>query len=242
MKDITKKAVALLIERTSKEFKISIAVILITGMLLSGWLAFPLVWGKNENIDSTSNSTMPVSAPSQPPSNPVKEDITKSATIMVYVTGAVKKPGVYTLNEGARGFEAVNLAGGMLSNGDMIRINLAKKLQDEEMILVFSTPPPVKTEPFKTEPCSNKRLGQNKHFKQSGGFLEKYESANNDKISINTGSIYELRTIPGMGKRMAERIVRHREKTGNFSSVDELQEVPGMKIKVFNHIKNFITL
>ena len=59
----------------------------------------------------------------------------ESSVIQVYVTGEVEKPGVYQIQNGARVYEAVNMAK-TLDTADMNSINLARKLQDEEAIVV----------------------------------------------------------------------------------------------------------
>ena len=48
------------------------------------------------------------------------------------------------------------------------------------------------------------------------------------RININAASVAELSLLPGLGERLAQRIVDDREARGRFNSVDDLQRVPGM--------------
>lgn len=63
-----------------------------------------------------------------------------------------------------------------------------------------------------------------------------------DKININTASVTQLDSLPGIGAGTAERIVRYREKYGNFRYIDEIMNVKGIGEKTFDEIKGYITL
>ena len=63
-------------------------------------------------------------------SGPPKQEIT------VYVTGAVNKPGLVNVPEGARAAEAVNACGGLLPTADSEKINMAQSLKDGQQLKV----------------------------------------------------------------------------------------------------------
>lgn len=68
------------------------------------------------------------------------------------------------------------------------------------------------------------------------------ENSDSGLISINRASASELDSLPGIGPALAARIIDHREKTGGFSAISELQEVSGIGDKVFAEIEQLVTL
>lgn len=217
---LSKQFIQELQEKTSKEFKVTITAIIILALIACGWLWHPIIWRpavtyQNTVPNQSLGGTVIPTKQSSPPAPQVK--------IMVYVTGAVKKPGVYSLSSGARCIDAIKLAGGILNNGDATRVNLAKKLHDEEMLLVLPKIPP---------------LQSNNYSKQS--YTDYYRSPM--IISLNKATAEELQFLPGIGERLAKRIVLYRETNGSFSSVEDLKEVPGMRSKLFYQIKNKLTI
>jgi competence protein ComEA len=61
-------------------------------------------------------------------------------------------------------------------------------------------------------------------------------------ININTATVEELATLPGVGEAIAKNIVEHREKNGNFKTIEELKNVKGIGEKKFEKIKDLITV
>lgn len=226
-------------EQVSRECKITIASLLVIALLIYGWIWRPIIWKTNTTTAPlhTQDSLMQEIQKNQPTISHIpKPKMETPATIMVYVTGAVKKPGVYTLKESSRSIEAIKLAGGVTTKGDLTRINLAKKLHDEEMIVVPTMEP---VQSSITPLCNNRhtsisQYGSNMRY-QTAKFFAK-------PVSINKGSFEELKSIPGISARMAEKILEARQEKGNFSSVDDLRAIPGMRAKLFDHIKNHLTL
>lgn len=140
--------------------------------------------------------------------------------IVVYVSGAVQAPGVYELPDGARVDEALKAAGGPTADADLARINLAKRLHDEEQVYVprlGETNPPV--------PPAGATGGQ------TGG-----------KVNINTATAAEFETLPGIGPALAQRIVEYRQAHGPFARIEDLKKVSGIGDKMFERIKDLITV
>jgi competence protein ComEA len=62
------------------------------------------------------------------------------------------------------------------------------------------------------------------------------------KVNINTATIAELETLPRVGPKVAQRIVDFRTKNGNFKKVEEIMKVQGIGEKVYEDIKDLITV
>jgi competence protein ComEA len=122
--------------------------------------------------------------------------------IFVHVAGAVVRPGLYELANGARVDEAVRKAGGARPDANLDALNLAAKVKDGDKVLVPGPP----TEGGDAE----------------GG------SEGSGLINLNTASIAELDELPGIGPALAQRIVDYREKHGGFRTLDDLLDVPGI--------------
>lgn len=146
----------------------------------------------------------------------------KNNFVVVHVTGEIKNPGVYRLEEGARVIDAVNLAGGPLPSADLDRINLANFLKDGSKIYI----------PPKDDNLDSNSKNQN---------ALKVVPERKDKININTASKGELESLPGIGPTLAQRIIEYREENGLFSSAEDLLNVKGIGEKKLEKIKDQIT-
>lgn len=144
--------------------------------------------------------------------------------IGVYICGAVKNPGVYTLKKDTRLADALSLAGGTIPEADLDRINLAKKLTDEEKVYI-----PKKGEKIEEEQVTG-TSSMNQGTSISG------------KVNINTATTAELDTLPGIGPSYAQRIIDYRNKNGGFKDIEEVKNVSGIGDKRFENIKDMITV
>ena len=66
--------------------------------------------------------------------------------------------------------------------------------------------------------------------------------ASDQKVNINTASLAELQKLPRIGPQIAQRIIDYRKENGNFKKVEELMKVRGIGEKVFNQLKDLITV
>lgn len=162
----------------------------------------------------------------EPTVTPTQEASPTPARIAVYVSGAVTKPGVYRLMEGARADDAVRAAGGLTSNADAARVNLAAKLRDEQQIYV----PAVGEAALPVAPL----LGGNTTIAAT--------PAGAGKVNINTANLAELESLPRIGPAMAQRIIDYRTNNGPFGSVEDLQNVKGIGPATFAELKDLVTL
>ncbi|MFG6328920.1 MAG: ComEA family DNA-binding protein [Lachnospiraceae bacterium] len=150
-----------------------------------------------------------------------EEDNKTGATgkIVVYICGAVKHPGVYSLLNGQRICDAVKAAGGFKKSAARSAINLAKVLADGEQVTVLS----------KKQAASGSK-DSNSQPQQDGGL-----------ININTASKEELMSLPGIGESKADAVIDYRLSCG-FKSIDDIKNVAGIKDGVFKQIKDQITV
>ena len=179
-----------------------------------------------------------------------KEDIIQEITFDI--KGAVKKPGVYKMEEGKRVIDAINLAGGLKSNADNSVINLSKKLKDEMVIIIYTKEEIKKMLEGDTvikvieKECVCPKL-ENDACIEDKITNEKIdvsvdESKQEDLISINTASINELTSISGIGESKAKAIIEYREKNGNFEKIEDVKNVSGIGESLFEKIKDYITI
>ena len=136
--------------------------------------------------------------------------------IEVYVTGAVQQPGVYSLADGARITDALDAAGGPAPNADLVSLNLARRLSDEDQIIV-------------------PRHGQTANSAPDA-------TASATKIDINTADAQTLDTLPGIGEVYSQRIVDSRTANGPFASIDDLLQRDIIPRATFEKIKDLITV
>ncbi len=163
-----------------------------------------------------------------------KEEI-KEEKVTVDIKGAVLNPGIYTLDNNKRVFDAITIAGGLLDNSDTENINMSLKLTDEMVIIV----------PFKEEKQNS--VGDKEHLNNSNNIendakVSNSKNTNNEKVSINKASKEDLMTLKGIGETKALAIINYRKEHGNFKSISELQNVKGIGKSIFEKIKDNIEL
>ena len=137
--------------------------------------------------------------------------------IFVDVTGAVNKPGVYTLTGKSRVIDAIKAAGDSAPGADLSTINLARVLNDGEQIYVDS--------------LVMNSAGQRVSKKTPSG-----------PININRATARQLDALDGIGPVIAARIVEYRKINGSFLSVDDLQKVSGIGAAKFAQIKSKVRI
>lgn len=151
------------------------------------------------------------------------------SVVRVHVTGRVKRPGVYTLPRGSRGVDAIQAAGGIAPGAILSELNLASVLEDGQRLDVPSQASPAKPS---QNPTPKRRAARDR---TTG-------PAAQAKISLNRASLEQLDSLPGIGKSLAEEIIRYRERKGGFRSLDELKEVPGIGERRFERLAPRLTL
>jgi len=167
---------------------------------------------------------------------------TKTEEIKVYVIGCVRNPGIVTLKKGQLIDDAVKAAGGLTDDADIYNINLVYSLNENMMLRIKS----------KNE--VNEEVNEDEKSEEGKGVViitdegaavntaGQSTNSKSGKININTASVSELDTLPGIGIATANDIVAYREANGNFKSIEDIMKVPRIKENRFNNIKDFITV
>jgi competence protein ComEA len=137
--------------------------------------------------------------------------------IFVDVTGAVNKPGVYTLTGKSRVIDAIKAAGDSAPGADLSTINLARVLNDGEQIYVDSTV-----------------------VNSNGVRISK--AVRSGPININRATARQLDALDGVGPVIAQRIVDYRKINGSFLTIDDLQKVSGIGAAKFAQIKSKVRI
>jgi len=137
---------------------------------------------------------------------------TTVARLVVHVAGAVTAPGVYDLPSGGRVRDAVAAAGGAAGDAVLDAINLAAPVVDGQQVYV-----PRVGEASGPAPASGAAPAAG-----PGGLSAAAP------LDLNTASEEQLLDLPGVGPVLAAAIVRHREESGPYTSVDGLLEVSGI--------------
>ena len=150
------------------------------------------------------------------------------ALIRVFVCGAVIKPSVCTLPEGARVQDAVDAAGGFRADADREWLNLARTLTDGEQIRV----------PTREETSAY----ADGNAAVSGMAASTTPGMKDGKIDLNTADAALLVTLPGIGEAKAAAIIAYREEHGGFSSAEEIMQISGIKQSIYEGIRDRITV
>ena len=152
-------------------------------------------------------------------------EITEPVSVTVYICGAVKNPGVYTLDSGLRIVDAINAACGLREDADECYVNQATLLEDGQRIYV----------PTKEETGESREVLLSQDI--SGAPADDI-----GMVNINTADISTLMTLPGIGEAKATLIIEYRTKNGKFKSIEDIMKISGIKEGMFNRIKDRICI
>ena len=139
--------------------------------------------------------------------------------IYVDIKGEVINPNVYKIEKGLRVIDVINLAGGLTEESDTSNINLSKIVTDEMVIVIKSK--------------NNEEV-----YIDSDVYIDNNNN-NNQLIDINTCTIDELLTLPGIGESKANNIIEYRKKN-KFNTINDIMNVSGISESLFNKIKEYI--
>lgn len=165
------------------------------------------------NLNSPVASAITVASPSSE-----QDSIVVPPEIYVHVVGEVKRPGIYQLEVGARVFDAIFAAGGLSAKAEQASLNLARQVSDGEQLVVF-------------------RIGQ-AQVNSANPIGGQVASA----ISLNSASLEQLESLPGVGPALAGRMIDWRKANGGFKSKEDLMKVSGIGPKLFAAIKPLVSL
>ena len=152
-------------------------------------------------------------------------DESKNTKVVVYICGAVNKPGVYKFDTGSRVYDAVKAAKGFKKGAAKTAINQARLLEDGEQINILTLK-------------QLKRNSSNKKNTQA----KSGDSSKAGLVNINTASVTELTSLSGIGQSRADAIIEYRETNGKFKDISDLMKISGIKDGIFNKIKDKISV
>ena len=138
------------------------------------------------------------------------------ARLVVHVVGAVRRPGLLQVSDGARVADALARAGGATARADLSAVNLAAPLADGQQIVVPRRAPP-------------------------GSGVGPGAPAAGSKVSLGIATIEQLDELPGIGPVTAQKIVDWRASNGPFRSVEDLDDVPGIGPARIEQLRDLVT-
>lgn len=142
--------------------------------------------------------------------------------VVVDVAGRVREPGLVRVPAGSRVADVIAAAGGFTRSKDAVSVNQARIVSDGEQIVVGGGGAVAAGGGAGAGGTSSGGMG-------SGGAPAR-------PVDLNSATLAELETLPGVGPVLAQRIVDHRTSNGRFTSVDELRDVSGIGDKTFTDL------
>jgi len=158
-----------------------------------------------------------------PPSPGLGADATGAphARVVVDVVGAVRRPGLYRLEQGSRIADAVARAGGATPKAELAQVNLAAPLADGEQVVI----------PKRGAPEIAPAGAPGSPAGAGPGAAP---------IQLSTATLEQLDTLPGVGPATAQKILDYRAKHGAFSSIEELDAVSGIGPKRLDQLRDLV--
>jgi competence protein ComEA len=184
-----------------------------------------------------------------------QEELKVTNYYYVDIKGAVTSPSVYRIESGSRVVDVIKLAGGLTKDADTSVLNLSKQISDE-MIIIIYTKREIKK--FKEKSNNNNEILEQalNEYKCPDPVINQAcidsneitnvdnnsSNPNNNKLSINTASMTELQTLPGIGEVKALAIINYRNDNGPFEKIADIKKVSGIGDSTFDKIKDYITI
>jgi competence protein ComEA len=198
-------------ELTKEQLYIILGIIFI---LLTGCIVG--VYSRNSGEKQTSPES------SLPPVLLENKQKTEDQAILVHISGAVNRQGLYKMAKSDRLIDLLRLSG-VSKHADLDSVNLSAPLSDGQRIFI----PSKRGDVAQISPVSG---------------AEKTSSKTVNKVNINSADEKGLDSLPGIGPTMAKKIFEHRKEKGIFSNIEELKEVQGISQKKFDKLKPYITV
>jgi competence protein ComEA len=174
------------------------------------------------------------------------------APLAVHVIGAVPRPGLYEFAEGARVQDAIDAAGGLLTDANGDALNLAALLKDgQQLVIPYKDGREVSSGSDSVQLPSSESNGSSSDGSFPGSFPPDSSSGtgssdsvsnNADLVNINTATLDELNALPGIGPTIAQKIIDYRTTNGAFSTIEDIMKVSGIGPSIFEDIKDLITV
>lgn len=179
------------------------------------WL-MPVPEGFKEiQIQPHNTESQPIARSAVPVSPKTVSSTPSQSKIWIHIAGQVPFPGLYAVTPNQRVKDVLPLAGGLLPDANLDKVNLVQRIKDGQKITIPKSP----TAKTKTQTPS-----------LSG------------PVSLNTATATQLTGIPGIGPATAKRILDYRAKNGPFTSIESLTNIKGIGPKSLQKIKPFISI
>jgi competence protein ComEA len=202
--------------------------------------------GRDDGADPVPSISMAAPASASPAGARPRAPARAKPLIWVDVAGAVLRPGLYSLPDGARVAAALERAGGVSGRAERAAVNLAAKLMDGQQVFV----------PARGAGAGGVAVGEAggagagaaggagaaSGAGASGAGLSAGGASGGAgaRISLSSATQSQLEELDGIGPALAQRIIEYRDQHGGFRSIDELQEVSGIGAKRFEALKGSI--
>jgi competence protein ComEA len=207
--------------------------------------------GRDDGADPVPSISMAAPASASPAGARPRAPAPAKPLIWVDVAGAVRRPGLYSLPDGARVAAALERAGGVSGRAERAAVNLAAKLMDGQQVFV----------PARGAGAGGAAVGEAggagaggaggagagaagaaSGAGASGAGLSAGGASGGAgaRISLSSATQSQLEELDGIGPALAQRIIEYRDQHGGFRSIDELQEVSGIGAKRFEALKGSI--
>lgn len=191
--------------------------------------------GSGQEASAVTDASGSTSASAAASSSSAASSGSSGSAVVVYVTGAVAKPGVYSFDTGARVKDAVDAAGGFARKADTSSLNLARALVDGEQIEVLT-----RKQAKKARAGAGTSAAGSATSTSSGAAATTGSAASGGKININTATSAELQTLNGIGEVTAQKIIDYRETSGPFAKPEDIKNVSGIGDKKYEAIASSI--
>jgi competence protein ComEA len=160
------------------------------------------------------------------------EDPLVDTMLVVAVSGAVTEPGLYTLPAGSRVADALAAAGGTTTTAELTAVNPARRLHDEDHLIIPSRGSPVPVESALLSPTLPSAIAV---AAEGGGQTPTL-------VDLNEAPAAELDALPGIGPALAARIVTHRQENGAFRSLEELARIEGISPRMVEELRPLVSV
>jgi competence protein ComEA len=209
--------------------------------------------GRDGGSDPVPSISMAAPASASPAGARPRAPARAKPLIWVDVAGAVRRPGLYSLPDGARVQAALERAGGVVPKADRAAVNLAAKVADGQQVFV-----PIRgsggasgagaagaaasgaSAPGAASGSASGAAASGASAPAGAGASAGSSAGPGTRISLTNATQAQLEQLDGIGPALAQRIIEYRQQHGGFKSIDQLQEVSGIGEKRFAALKDSI--
>ena len=171
------------------------------------------------------------------------DDASDDSICVIDIKGAIMNPGVYTTSCHDNVSDVIRLAGGLTEEADTSVTNLAKKVTNEMVIIIYTKEEVKNSNIVDTVVKVVEQECICPNVQNDGCINDKINDTigGDNLVNINTATIDELKSIPGIGQAKAEAIINYRKQYGNFKTIEDIKNVNGIGNSLYEEIKAYLT-